>query len=55
MISIEELNEIKQRRKTSLYYEEKEYLQYVFLNALSRYAEKFVFKGVMAWKELLRI
>ena len=45
MISIEELNEVKTRKKTNLYYEEKEYLQYIFLNALSRFADKFTFKG----------
>lgn len=45
MITIEELNSIKEKRKTSLYYEEKEYLQYVFLNAISKYSENFVFKG----------
>ena len=45
MISIDELNEVKNKRKTNLYYEEKEYLQYIFLNALSRFADKFVFKG----------
>jgi predicted nucleotidyltransferase component of viral defense system len=45
MISTEELNEIKQKRKTNLYYEEKEYLQYIFLNAISKYTENFVFKG----------
>lgn len=44
MISLEELNEVKEKRKTNLYYEEKEYLQYVFLNSISRYKE-FVFKG----------
>ena len=45
MISIDELNEVKNRRKTNLYYEEKEYLQYIFLNALSKFADNFVFKG----------
>lgn len=45
MITKEELNEIKEKRKTSTYYEEKEYLQYVFLNAISKYHENFVFKG----------
>lgn len=45
MISIEELSEIKKRRKTSLYYEEKEYFQYIFLNAISKYTENFIFKG----------
>jgi len=45
MISIDELNEIKERKKTDLYYEEKEYLQYIFLNAISRYPENFIFKG----------
>src|SRR3989344_2153342 len=45
MITIEELNEIKERRKTNLYYEEKEYLQYIFLNAISKYTDNFIFKG----------
>jgi len=45
MISIDELNNVKNKRKTNLYYEEKEYLQYIFLNALSRFGDKFVFKG----------
>lgn len=45
MISIDELNEAKKKRKTNLYYEEKEYLQYIFLNAISKFADKFVFKG----------
>src|SRR3989344_645016 len=45
MISLKELNEVKEKRKTNLYYEEKEYLQYIFLNAISKYAENFVFKG----------
>ena len=45
MISVKELNEIKEKKNTTLYYEEKEYLQYVFLNAISKYTENFVFKG----------
>ena len=45
MISVDELNELKRLRKTNLYYEEKEYIQYIFLNSVSRYAEGFVFKG----------
>jgi len=45
MITLEELNKIKESRKTNLYYEEKEYLQYIFLNAISKYSGKFVFKG----------
>jgi len=45
MISIDELNEVKEKRKTSLYYEEKEYLQYIFLNAASKYPDELVFKG----------
>jgi len=45
MISLKELNEVKEKRKTTLYYEEKEYLQYIFLNAISKYTENFVFKG----------
>ena len=45
MISIEELNQVKNKRKTNLYYEEKEYLQYIFLNAISKYPDNFVFNG----------
>lgn len=45
MISIDELKEIKEIRKTNLYYAEKEYLQYIFLNSISKYADDFVFKG----------
>lgn len=45
MISIEELNQVKIKRKTNLYYEEKEYLQYIFLNVISKYSDNFVFKG----------
>jgi len=45
MISLEELHEIKEKRKTNLYYEEKEYLQYIFLNSISKYTDGFVFKG----------
>jgi|SRR3989344_5032585 len=45
MISIDELNEIKEKRKTNLYFEEKEYLQYIFLYAISKYPENFIFKG----------
>ncbi len=45
MITLEELNETKKNRKTNSYYEEKEYLQYIFLNAISRYAKNFIFKG----------
>jgi predicted nucleotidyltransferase component of viral defense system len=45
MISKEELNSIKSRKKTTLYYAEKEYLQHVFLHAISRFGNSFVFKG----------
>jgi len=45
MISKEELVELKQKRKISLYYLEKEYLQYVFLNAISKYGDLITFKG----------
>lgn len=45
MISIEELSQIKEKRKTTLYYEEKEYLQYIFLHAISKYSSSFIFKG----------
>ncbi len=45
MILIEELNQIKEAKKTNSYYEEKEYLQYIFLNAISKYPDNFVFKG----------
>ncbi|MFW5847190.1 MAG: nucleotidyl transferase AbiEii/AbiGii toxin family protein [Nanoarchaeota archaeon] len=45
MITIEELNKVKESRKSNLYYEEKEYLQYIFLNSLSKKAKDFIFKG----------
>lgn len=45
MISRDELSHAKESRKTNLYNEEKEYLQYIFLNAISKYNEGFVFKG----------
>lgn len=45
MISKDELAVIKEKRKTNLYYAEKEYLQYIFLNAISKYPDSFVFKG----------
>jgi predicted nucleotidyltransferase component of viral defense system len=45
MISKEELVDLKQKRKTSLYYLEKEYLQYIFLHAISRYGDSIIFKG----------
>ncbi|MBS3159925.1 hypothetical protein J4436_03995 [Candidatus Woesearchaeota archaeon] len=46
MINITELAKIKEDRRTNLYYEEKEYLQYIFLYAISKYAIDFVFKGI---------
>ncbi len=45
MISREELAELKNIRKTGLFYEEKEYLQYIFLYEISSWAEHFTFKG----------
>lgn len=46
MISKDELKEVKEIKNTNLYYAEKEYLQYIFLNAVSKkLANKFVFKG----------
>lgn len=45
MISRDELVELKQKRKVSLYYLEKEYLQYAFLSAISKYGNSIVFKG----------
>ena len=45
MISKQELAEIKEKKRVSLYQEEKEYLQYIFLNAISKYSENFIFKG----------
>lgn len=45
MISKDELSKIKEIRKISLYHSEKEYFQYLFLNAISKYADKFTFKG----------
>lgn len=44
MISKEELARIKEKKKSTLYHEEKEYLQYIFLNAISKY-EGFILKG----------
>lgn len=45
MISRKELNNVKTKKKTTLYYAEKEYLQYVFLHAISRFGDSFIFKG----------
>ena len=45
MISKDELVELKQKRGTNLYYLEKEYLQYIFLNAISKYGDSVIFKG----------
>ena len=46
MITKDELVEIKKKRNTNLYYAEKEYLQHIFLYALSqKYPDDFVFKG----------
>lgn len=45
MISKEELVELKNKRGINLYYLEKEYLQYIFLNAISKYGASIVFKG----------
>lgn len=45
MINLEELIAAKEKRKTSLYYEEKEYFQYVFLHAISKHGDSFVLKG----------
>ncbi|MBS3084148.1 nucleotidyl transferase AbiEii/AbiGii toxin family protein [Candidatus Pacearchaeota archaeon] len=45
MITREELSEASEKRKIGLYYAEKEYLQYIFLNAISKYSDKFSFKG----------
>ena len=45
MISIKELNKLKEIKKTNVYYEEKEYLQYIFLNSISKYSDNVVFKG----------
>ncbi|MBS3088956.1 nucleotidyl transferase AbiEii/AbiGii toxin family protein [Candidatus Pacearchaeota archaeon] len=45
MISKDELARAKEKRKTTLYYEEKEYLQYIFLHAISKFADSFAFKG----------
>jgi predicted nucleotidyltransferase component of viral defense system len=44
MISREELERVRDKRGMNLYYAEKEYLQYVFLHAVSRH-EGFAFKG----------
>ena len=45
MITLQELSEIKEMRKTTLYYAEKEYLHYIFLHAISNYADRNTFKG----------
>ena len=45
MISADELKKVKEKRKINLYYAEKEYLQYIFLNAISRQGDRFIFKG----------
>ena len=45
MISLDELRKVKESRRTTLYYEEKEYLQYIFLYAISQYPDYFIFKG----------
>ena len=45
MITLEELNRVKELKKTNLYYAEKEYFQYIFLNSISKYPDRFVFKG----------
>jgi predicted nucleotidyltransferase component of viral defense system len=45
MISKEELANLKQKRKISLYYLEKEYLQYIFLSSISKYGDSIIFKG----------
>lgn len=45
MITKEELQKIKEQRRTNLYYVEKEYLQYIFLHALAKHQDAFVFKG----------
>ena len=45
MISKEELVELKEQKKISLYYLEKEYLQHIFLNAISKYGASIIFKG----------
>lgn len=45
MISKEELVELKNKKGINLYYLEKEYLQYIFLNAISKYGDSIVFKG----------
>ena len=45
MISKKELAEFSNMKEVSLYYAEKEYLQYIFLNAISKYSEYFSFKG----------
>ena len=45
MISGEELETTSRIRKTNLFYEEKEYFQHVFLHAISRHGQEFIFKG----------
>ena len=45
MITKEELLRMREQRRTNLYYTEKEYLQYIFLHAIAKYGEAFIFKG----------
>ncbi|MFT4343682.1 MAG: nucleotidyl transferase AbiEii/AbiGii toxin family protein [Candidatus Woesearchaeota archaeon] len=45
MISKQELVELKKKTGLNLYYLEKEYLQYIFLHAISTYGDSIVFKG----------
>lgn len=45
MITKQELQKVKEQRRINLYYAEKEYLQYVFLHAIAKYSDAFVFKG----------
>lgn len=45
MISREELDDIKEKRKTTRFYEEKEYFQYIFLRAIAEYPDNVIFKG----------
>lgn len=45
MISKDELLELRQNKGGNLYYLEKEYLQYIFLNAISKYGDSVFFKG----------
>ncbi len=45
MISRQELVNLKHKQDSNLYYLEKEYLQYIFLHAISQFGDSTVFNG----------